>query len=166
MARKLIVPTVLLAALAAGVAVAVAATRVQVVATASNSTLGRTVLVTRSGRTLYSLSAEKHGRFICTNKVCLSFWTPLVVKKGSTPTGTARLGTIRRPDGGVQVTYKGLPLYTFDEDRAKGDAKGEGFRDVGVWHAAVVGPASSSTTTSVPTTATTGGTGGGYYPGG
>jgi predicted lipoprotein with Yx(FWY)xxD motif len=158
MARKMIASAALVAALTIGVAVAVAATRVQVVSTASNAMLGRTVLVASNGHTLYSLSAEQHGRFICTNKTCLSFWKPLVVKKGSTPSGAARLATIKRPDGRTQVTYRGLPLYTFTGDHAKGDANGEGFKDVGTWHAATVGAAAAPTTT---TTSSSGG--GGYY---
>jgi predicted lipoprotein with Yx(FWY)xxD motif len=83
------------------------------------------------------LSVERRGRFICTDASCLSFWTPLVVAKGMTPTGIAGLGTIKRPDGRVQVTYRGGPLYTFYLDRKRGDTGGEGFKDVGIWHAAV-----------------------------
>jgi predicted lipoprotein with Yx(FWY)xxD motif len=157
MARKLIASAALVAALTIGAAVAVAATRIHVVSTASNASLGRTVLVAGNGHTLYSLSAEQHGRFICTNKTCLSFWMPLVVKKGSTPSGAARLATIKRPDGRIQVTYKGLPLYTFTGDHARGDAMGEGFKDVGTWHAASVGAASAP-----PTTTTSSSGGGGY----
>src|SRR5262249_27442192 len=81
-------------------------------------------------------SAEMRGRFICTNSACLSLWKPLDIAKGAKPAGAPRLGTIRRPDGHIQVTYKGLPLYTFNLDRKKGDVKGEGFKDVGTWHAA------------------------------
>src|SRR5690348_11475779 len=73
--------------------------------------LGKTVLVTRAGMTLYSLSAETHGRFVCTGS-CLSVWHPLVVRRGQKPTGSRSLGTIRRPNGPTQVTYKGKPLYT------------------------------------------------------
>src|SRR5262245_21708865 len=69
------------------------------ISTAKSSSLGKIVLVTRKGLTLYSLSVERHGRFICTDSSCLSFWTPLVVKKGAKPTGIAGLGTIRRPGG-------------------------------------------------------------------
>jgi predicted lipoprotein with Yx(FWY)xxD motif len=136
-----------------GAALAAAAIIVAVVAlsSASGSTtaaatvkrghaLGKTVLVNRSGRTLYSLSAETHGRFIC-NGSCLSLWHPLTVKHGQKPTGPVKLGTIRRSNGQTQVTYKGKPLYTFAGDHKAGDAKGEGFKDVGVWHAAVVGAA-------------------------
>jgi predicted lipoprotein with Yx(FWY)xxD motif len=114
--------------------------------------LGNTVLVSRAGLTLYSLSAETNGRFICTGS-CLSLWHPLVVHHGQKPTGHSGLQTIRRSGGQTQVTYKGKPLYTFSGDHKRGDAKGEGFKDVGVWHAAVVGspaktPAPPSTTMS------------------
>jgi predicted lipoprotein with Yx(FWY)xxD motif len=110
--------------------------RARVVQAEKNPSLGKTVLANRDGITLYSLSVERKGRFICTNSQCLSFWTPLVVAKGVKPVGAPELGTIRRPDGRSQVTYRGRPLYTFYLDRKRGDAKGEGFKDVGTWHAA------------------------------
>ena len=47
-----------------------------------------------------------------------------------------------RPDGKTQVTYKGLPLYSFDGDMKAGDANGEGIKDVGTWHAAATSKAS------------------------
>jgi Secreted repeat of unknown function len=37
------------------------------------------------------------------------------------------------------VTYRGGPLYTFYLDRKRGDVGGEGFQDVGVWHAVTPG---------------------------
>lgn len=104
---------------------------------AQNATLGKKIVVTASGRTLYTLSAEKHGKFICT-RACLGTWFPLKVPAGGKVEGVARLGTIRRPEGGRQATYKGHPLYTFAGDSKAGDVGGEGFKDVGTWHAAVV----------------------------
>src|SRR3954451_10973338 len=101
--------------------------------------LGKNVLVTRRGMTLYSLSAERNGHFICTDSTCLSVWKPLVVARGTKPTGAARLATVRRPDGRTQVTYQGKPLYTFVKDTKPGQAKGEGFKDVGTWHVASTG---------------------------
>jgi predicted lipoprotein with Yx(FWY)xxD motif len=131
---KLILAATVMAALTVGSAHAADAP--VTVKTARNAKLHRTILVTRSGRTLYSLSAERHGRFVCTDRECLSFWTPLTVRKGARPRGTVgSLSTIRRPDGRTQVTYRGRPLYTFYTDRRAGDVGGEGFRDVGVWHA-------------------------------
>lgn len=115
-----------------------AAQKKVVVDTARSKRLKRTILVNRRGRTLYSLSAERNGRFICTDSSCLSFWTPLVVAAGTRPTGARSLGTVKRPDGKTQVSYRGRPLYTFYEDSRSGDVNGEGFEDVGIWHAAVV----------------------------
>jgi predicted lipoprotein with Yx(FWY)xxD motif len=118
-------------------------------ASASNTTvktgraLGRAVLVNRAGHTLYSLSAENSHHFICTTKGCLAVWHPLTVKRGTRPTGAKSLGTARRPGGATQVTYRGRPLYSFAEDHKPGQAKGEGFRDVGTWHVAAVKKASS-----------------------
>ena len=67
----------------------------RVVKKAHNRKLGRTILVNLKGHTLYSLSAEKQGRFICTNSTCLSVWHPLTVPSGTTPTGPVKL---RDPD--------------------------------------------------------------------
>jgi predicted lipoprotein with Yx(FWY)xxD motif len=103
---------------------------------AQNATLGKTILTTIGGRTLYTLSAETKGTFICKGG-CLAAWHPLYVAAGVKPTGPVKLGTIKRPDNGRrQVTFRGRPLYTFDGDERAGDANGEGFRDVGTWHAA------------------------------
>jgi predicted lipoprotein with Yx(FWY)xxD motif len=118
------------------------------VRTANNPTLHEKVLVNRRGLTLYSLSAEQRGRFICTDQVCLSVWTPLVVPRGTTPTGVPHLGTVRRPDGRMQVAYRGLPVYTFNGDRKPGDVKGNGFKDVGVWRPASPAPAGSTSSSS------------------
>lgn len=126
----------IVAAVVALLAVAASAAGTLKISTAQNATLHKRILVTTSGRTLYSLSAETHGRFICTGS-CLSTWPPLILKAGAKPVGVRGLGSIKRPDGRRQATYKGKPLYRFASDAKKGDAGGEGFRDVGTWHAAV-----------------------------
>jgi predicted lipoprotein with Yx(FWY)xxD motif len=147
---------VALTAVLAGVAGAAAK---PMVSTAHNARLKATILVNSSGRTLYHLSVEHKGHFICNNKTCLSFWHPLLVPKGTKPTGRVALTTVRRPNGTLQVAYRGEPLYTFVQDTKRGDVKGEGFKDVGVWHAAKVGAAATTTATTT-TAATT--TSGGY----
>ena len=124
-----------LAAAALFSSLAAAATTKRVVKEAHSSSLGSTVLTANNGLTLYSLSAEKNGRFICTGS-CLKDWHPLVVAAGVKPAGPVALGTIKRPDGRRQVTFEGRPLYTFDSDSRKGEASGEGIKDVGTWHAA------------------------------
>jgi len=65
---------------------------------------------------------------LCTGS-CLSFWHPLIVK--GTPKAQSlggKLGAVRRPDGGRQVTYNGKLLYTFKLDAA-GRPKGDNFED-------------------------------------
>jgi predicted lipoprotein with Yx(FWY)xxD motif len=91
---------------------------------------GRSILATSAGHSLYSLSVERNGRFVCTKASgCLALWHPLMVPKGATPTGPVKLGTIKRPEGGMQVTYR---------DTKPGQAQGEGLKDVGTWHAVTV----------------------------
>jgi predicted lipoprotein with Yx(FWY)xxD motif len=102
---------------------------------------GKRVLAAANGHTLYSLSAEKKGKFVCTQSSgCLTLWKPLLVPIGGSVIGPAnvKLGSIKRPEGGRQATYRGRPLYTFVEDHGPGKANGEGFKDVGTWHAVEV----------------------------
>jgi predicted lipoprotein with Yx(FWY)xxD motif len=132
------------AAVALLLPLAVQAATQSVVKESENATLGQTVLTTNKGKTLYSLSVEKNGKFICTGG-CLSLWKPLVVSKGVKPKGPVKLGTVKRPDGRIQVTFKGRPLYSFNADKP-GEANGEGLKDVGTWHAAKVSKTSSSPT--------------------
>lgn len=107
----------------------------RVVEQAANETLGRTILTTKSGHTLYSLSVETNGMFTCTGS-CISVWHPLAVARGVKPTGPVKLGIVKRPEGKLQVTYKGKPLYSFGGDSKPGETNGEGIKDVGTWHAA------------------------------
>jgi predicted lipoprotein with Yx(FWY)xxD motif len=49
---------------------------------------------------------------------------------------SADLGTITRPDGTKQVTYKGHPLYLYVKDKDDGDTYGEGIKSFGAeWYA-------------------------------
>ena len=130
------------------------------VKTASNGTLKATVLVNAQGMTLYHLSGEEGGKFICTSSACVQVWHPLTVTTASTPTGSVALATVKRPDGSVQVTYKGQPLYTFAQDTAPGQANGQGFKDVGTWSAVTISSPASSPAPA--TTGTESSKGGGY----
>jgi predicted lipoprotein with Yx(FWY)xxD motif len=119
------------------------------VRTASNSKLGTTVLVDAHGLTLYHLSAEQNGKFICTSTACVQVWHPLTAPAGSTPSGSVEsLGTVKRPDGTEQVTYKGEPLYTFAQDKEAGEANGQGIKDVGTWSAVTVTTSAAATPAS------------------
>ncbi len=87
-----------------------------------------TVLVNAQGLTLYDLPSEANGHITCTGS-CAQAWPPLLEVGGKLPSApsaiASKLGTVVRPDGGTQVTYKGLPLYTFAGDSA-GKASGQG----------------------------------------
>ena len=137
------------------------------VETAANSTLGATVLTDAAGMTLYRLSGERPGKFICASAACLQVWHPLVASSSHVPAGTAGLATVKRPDGSEQVAYKGMPLYTFAQDRRPGDANGQGLKDVGTWNAVTVagaaGSAAPATTTATTTTAPPAQSSGGGY---
>ena len=88
------------------------------------------VLVAANGMTVYSFTEDvkDSGASACTAD-CLAIWPALTVPAGTTPTAgtgvTGKLGTfVRADDGTTQVTYNGLPLYFFSNDKAPGDANG------------------------------------------
>lgn len=115
------------------------------VKSAPNSKLGGTILVNSQGLTLYHLSAEQGGKFICTSASCTQVWHPLAVVSGTKLSGTVgSLGVVKRPDGTEQVTYKGMPLYTFAQDTAAGQDNGQGVKDVGTWTVVTTSAAKAS----------------------
>lgn len=92
----------------------------------ANSGLGR-ILVNGRGRTLYLFENDKHGKSACTGQ-CASFWPPLIASGKPLATAGAKaslLGTTKRADGRLQVTYNHHPLYTFVKDTRKGQTNGE-----------------------------------------
>jgi len=143
-----------------GATSAPSATTAAVVHAAPISTLHATVLVDSQGRTLYHLSGEGSGKFICTSSACLHLWHPLAA--GASAASTGSLGTVTRPDGTRQLTYKGMPLYTFAGDSV-GEAGGEGFKDVGTWTAVVVSASPAPAASSTETETSSSSSGGGYH---
>jgi predicted lipoprotein with Yx(FWY)xxD motif len=91
-----------------------------------------TVLTDQSGMTVYEAQQEAGGKILCTAS-CLSFWMPVTVGQGVTPHAassvTGKLGTVKRPDGGTQLTVNGHPLYTFKQDSGPGSDTGNNFSD-------------------------------------
>jgi len=87
------------------------------------------VLVDQSGKAVYSSDQEASGMIICTS-ACTAFWKPVSPGAGrpTGPSSAGRLGVLKRPDGSMQVTVTGKPLYTFAED-SPGKATGDGFTD-------------------------------------
>jgi predicted lipoprotein with Yx(FWY)xxD motif len=134
------------------VAVALA-TATLTISSASNSKLGERVVVNSQGRTLYALSGESKSHQFCTSAECLKFWPPVRVSSKSTKLKAGsgvhgKLGVISRPGGILQVTLRGLPLYRFSGDKAKGDANGQGITFPGghVWHAVTAASSASPST--------------------
>lgn len=107
---------------------------------ASNAQLKQTILVNSEGMTLYHLSGETSAKFICTSS-CVAVWHPVAVSTGAKLSGVGSLTVVKRPEGGQQLAYNGMPLYTFAQDKAAGEVNGQGFKDVGTWMAV---PVSSS----------------------
>ena len=114
------------------------------------------VLVDSKGQALYSPMQEAGGKLLCTGS-CTAIWVPLTLSGSAKPTGSsdvsAKLGTVDRPDGAVQITYQGMPLYTFAEDTSPGTVTGNGFQDQFgghqfTWRVASVGAVSSTSTST------------------
>jgi predicted lipoprotein with Yx(FWY)xxD motif len=86
------------------------------------------VLVAANGRTLDLFTADKGKTSTCYGQ-CAGYWPPLFA---GTPTAGAglkasMLGTTKRRDGKLQVTYAGHPLYFFAQDKKAGQINGQGF---------------------------------------
>jgi predicted lipoprotein with Yx(FWY)xxD motif len=84
------------------------------------------VLVDSEGMTVYEFTVDKGTKSECYGE-CEAAWPP-VVAEGKPTAGegamSSALGTTKRKDGTMQVTYEGHPLYTFAEDSAPGEANG------------------------------------------
>jgi predicted lipoprotein with Yx(FWY)xxD motif len=114
-----------------------------VVSTAKSS-LGR-ILVNSRGHTLYLFEKDKKGKSACAGQ-CASFWPPLIATgkpRAAAGAKASLLGTTKRADGRLQVTYNRHPLYTFVKDTKKGQTNGEGLKAFGAeWYA--VSPAGAT----------------------
>jgi predicted lipoprotein with Yx(FWY)xxD motif len=115
---------------------------------------GTDVLANSQGKTLYTADVEKGGQIMCTGS-CNSIWEPATAtaKQASSASSQldVKLGTVKRPDGGQQLTFKGMPLYSFTQEGA-GELDGNGVADDFsgthfVWSAAST---SGSSTMSAP----------------
>jgi predicted lipoprotein with Yx(FWY)xxD motif len=119
------------------------------------------VLVNSKGHTLYMFSKDKNGKSSCSGG-CAKFWPPYL-QHGKVTAGSgvkaSLLGTTRRSNGSMQITYKKHPLYGFALDKKAGQTNGEGqVAFGGKWYAvsakgtAVVKAPTPSTTTTPTTT--------------
>jgi predicted lipoprotein with Yx(FWY)xxD motif len=101
-----------------------------------------TVITDGYDETLYLFVPDAAGgRSTCVQS-CAAKWPPLSLPAAVTqpfvgPGAQAALvGTTRRADGRIQVTYAGWPLYHYVGDTEAGQATGEGLNDSGgLWYA-------------------------------
>jgi predicted lipoprotein with Yx(FWY)xxD motif len=96
-----------------------------------------TALVDGQGRTLYLFEADKGSTSTC-NGACASLWPPATTSGKPTAgpgVNAAKLGTTKRSDGTLEVTYNGHPLYRYAPDAKPGDATGQGLNQFGApWY--------------------------------
>jgi predicted lipoprotein with Yx(FWY)xxD motif len=129
------------------------ATSTSVTLKAQHTTVG-TVLANSKGITLYGFTKDTPATSACTG-TCAATWlpvtgTPKASAGMSVPPGT--LGTITRSGGVKQATFEGHPLYTYKDDTAPGQVKGNGMAEFGGRWLTV--PVASAVTPVVPTTPT------------
>ncbi len=101
------------------------------------------LLVNAKGLAQYVFTPDKKNTSTC-YATCAKFWPPTIVPMGMTVPKTMKgipgtFGVAMRKDGSQQLTYDGLPLYSFIKDKDSGDLYGEGlFAGGGYWWAVVV----------------------------
>ncbi|HSS04873.1 MAG TPA: hypothetical protein VLK89_06775 [Solirubrobacterales bacterium] len=109
-----------------------------VVAVAKSPELGTAIVVDSKGFTLYDFHKDKGTKSACYG-ACASTWPPLMTSAAPHAMSGAeasKLGTTKRSDGTLQVTYAGHPLYTYVADTKPGEAKGNDFSSFGAqWYA-------------------------------
>jgi len=91
-------------------------------------------LADAKGMTLYTFKKDTAGKSACAGE-CVTKWPIYFREKVAAEAKLqADFGTITREDGQKQTSYKGMPLYYFAGDKAAGELKGQGLKDV--WYAA------------------------------
>ena len=96
-----------------------------------------TFLVDGQGRALYLWEADKGKTSTCSG-ACAQAWPPLTTTGAPAASGdvkSALLGTTKRDDGSLEVTYNGHPLYYFAGDQSAGQINGQGNKGFGAeWY--------------------------------
>ncbi len=95
------------------------------------------ILTDTQGRALYMFEADQRSTSTCVGG-CPRVWPPLTTKgapAASTGVNSALVATSARPDGTMQVTYNGHPLYYYDDDHGPGTTAGQGISSYGAkWY--------------------------------
>lgn len=100
-------------------------TAAQAVQALTDATYGK-MLADSGGLTLYVFNQDSPQHSSCTGS-CASTWPPVEASTiPSVPSASGTFALIARPDGKMQVTYNGMPLYRYAGDAKPGDASGEG----------------------------------------
>jgi predicted lipoprotein with Yx(FWY)xxD motif len=124
--------TTLVAAIAAAIALAGSSNTNGAQVHIATSRLGR-ILVDSKGITLYDFVKDKGTTSVCYG-ACAALWPPLITH-GKPIAGpgvrASLLGTTKRKDGKLEVTYGGHPLYYFVSDRKPGQTTGQGVNQFG-----------------------------------
>jgi predicted lipoprotein with Yx(FWY)xxD motif len=111
--------------------------QVAVVKVMNTPDLGK-VIVDSKGMTLYDFHKDKGTTSACYGE-CAVAWPPLLSSGKPQAQGGAEaslLGTTKRKDGTLQVTYNGHPVYGFVEDKKPGETNGNDFAGFGAqWYA-------------------------------
>ena len=83
------------------------------------------------GKTLYWFKKDTPGKSSC-NGPCMEKWPIYYREKVTAPRGvkTKDFGTITRDDGKKQTTFRGYPLYYWNNDKQAGDTMGQGVNNV------------------------------------
>jgi predicted lipoprotein with Yx(FWY)xxD motif len=87
------------------------------------------VISTSNGMTLYTSDKDGAGKSNCYGE-CAQNWPPYLTSSAYKPFD--KMTIISRTDGTQQWAYDGRPLYTFVQDSAPGDIKGNDFHNN--WH--------------------------------
>jgi predicted lipoprotein with Yx(FWY)xxD motif len=94
------------------------------------------ILFDGRGFVLYGFTRDPRGRSVCKG-ACAVAWPPYIVKTRATAGPGVRaklLGTTKRTDGRLQVTYAGRPLYYYVGDRKAGEILCQNVTEFGgVW---------------------------------
>ncbi len=119
------------------------------------------VLATGSGYALYDFAPDTPTHSACITVICVEVWPPLIVT-GQPTVGNglqpALVGTVRRPNGDLQATYGGHPLYTWKGDTDPGMITGQALLNAGgYWY--VVAPSGQQVTQQFAVTGSPGSTG-------
>lgn len=82
-----------------------------------------------AGKTVYVYDGDLEAAMSQCVEACISTWPPVISNEQGI-TNLNGLSLVERNDGTMQVAYLGRPLYTYIEDSAAGEMKGEGVNNV------------------------------------